>query len=71
MSFKPNAKVLPAVKVFNQKKQKYYSLVHSHLLPNSCIQEIAFLGYGKNCITLAKSDDGLNMTLFVVKKEFV
>ena len=45
--------------------------MHSHLLPNSTVFEVAFVGHGKNLITLTKSDDGYGATVFHIMKEIV
>lgn len=71
MALKSTSKILPTVKVYNRKKQQFYQLVHSHLLPNSTVFEVAFVGSGKNLITLTKSDEGYGATVFHIVKEIV
>lgn len=69
MAFKSTSKILPTVKVYNRKKQRFYQLVHSHLLPNSSVFEITFINNGKNLVTLTKGEDGYGLTIFQVSKE--
>ena len=44
-------------------------MVHSHLLPNSTVFEVAFINNGKNLVTLTKSDEGYGVTIFQITKE--
>jgi hypothetical protein len=69
MAFRSTSKILPTVKVYNRKKQRFYQLVHSHLLPNSSVFEVTFINNGKNLVTLTKGEDGYGLTVFSVSKE--
>lgn len=69
MAFKSTSKILPTVKVYNRKKQRFYQLVHSHLLPNSTVFEVTFINNGKNLVSLTNGDDGYGITIFQVSKE--
>jgi hypothetical protein len=69
LAFRSTSKILPTVKVYNRQKQRFYQLVHSHLLPNSLVFEVAFLNNGKNLVTLTRSEEGYGITVFQVTKE--